>query len=78
MMNFNPKEMGDRYLINFLITMDKRARHVQSLPHCAIKDGDHVVVPHNCPLGNNAALYRYQLPEDYWSAYAEAQKRGLI
>ena len=78
MTTFNPEEMGDRYLINFLITMDRRARHVQSLPHCAIKDGDHVIVPRNCPLNNYAPLYRYQLPDDYWSAYAEAQKRGLI
>ena len=73
---FDPGGMGDLYLINFLITMDKLARHAQTIQ--PIKSGDTVKVASNMPTSPFYAHYRYHLPDDYWAALAEAQKRELI
>lgn len=75
---FDPSTMGDKALMAFLIELDRRARHVQKLPEFEIKNGDTVLVARNMPEMRHAALHRYHLPDDYWSAYAEAQKRELI
>ncbi len=75
---FDPSTMGDKALMAFLIELDRRARAVQKMPEHEIKNGDTVLVARNCPLNDHAALHRYHLPDDYWAAYAEAQKRELI
>ena len=73
---FDPKAMGDKALVNFLIHMDKLARHAQTIK--PVKDNTTVLVAPNMPICRHMALYRYQLPADYWSALEEAKARDLI
>ena len=76
LLNISVSEMTDRQLLNLMLRYDKLARDEQK--RNPINDGDTVLVASNMPLMPHAALYRYHLPDDYWSAREEAVKRGLI